>query len=59
MRLFHVAGDSLIFAEETLSFHQTGYPQPRVASLGLVIKKHGLETERKRANLRQERSGIC
>ena len=34
MRLFHVAGDSLIFAEETLSFHQTGYPQPRVVSLG-------------------------
>ena len=35
MRLFHVAGDSLIFAEEMLSFHQTGYPQPRVTSLGV------------------------
>ena len=34
MRLFHAAGDSLIFAEETLSFHQTGYPQPKVVSLG-------------------------
>ena len=34
MRLFHVAGDSLFFAEETLSFHQTGFPQPRVVSLG-------------------------
>ena len=34
MRLFHVAGDSLIFAEEMLSFRQTGYLQPRVVSLG-------------------------
>ena len=34
MRLFHVAGDSLFFAEEMLSFHQTGHPQPRVESLG-------------------------
>lgn len=34
MRLFHVAGDSLFFAEEILSFHQTGYPHPRVASFG-------------------------
>ena len=34
MRLFHAAGDSLIFAEETLSFHQTGYPKPKVVSLG-------------------------
>ena len=33
VRLFHAAGDSLIFAEETLSFHQTGYPQPNVFSL--------------------------
>ena len=29
MRLFHAAGDSLIFAEETLSFHQTGFPRPK------------------------------
>ena len=34
MRLFHAAGDSLIFAEETLSFQQTGYPSPKVVSLG-------------------------
>ena len=34
MRLFHVSGDSLIFAEEMLSFHQTSYPQPKVVSLG-------------------------
>lgn len=34
MRLFHASGDSLIFAEETLSFHQTGYPMPKVVSLG-------------------------
>ena len=35
MRLFHAAGDSMIFAEETLSFHQTGYPSPKVVSLGV------------------------
>ena len=34
MRLFHAAGDSLIFAEEQLFFHQTGYPQPKEVSLG-------------------------
>jgi predicted ATPase len=35
MRLFHAAGDTLIFAEETLSFLQTGWPgQPKKVSLG-------------------------
>jgi predicted ATPase len=35
MRLFHAAGDSLVFAEETLSFHQHGYPgAPKEVSLG-------------------------
>lgn len=34
MRLSHAAGDSLIFTEEKLSFHQTTYPEPRVLSLG-------------------------
>jgi predicted ATPase len=34
MRLFHAAGDSLVFADETLSFHGTGFTAPRVASLG-------------------------
>ena len=34
MRLFHAAGDSLIFAEEILSFQQRGYPSPKFVSLG-------------------------
>ena len=34
MRLFHAAGDTLIFAEETLSFHQTGFRHPKVVELG-------------------------
>ncbi len=34
MRLFHASGDSLIFAEETLSYQTTGYPTPKVVSLG-------------------------
>lgn len=29
MRLFHAVGDTLVFAEETLVFHQTGWPQPK------------------------------
>ena len=35
MRLFHAAGDSMIFAEETLSFQQIGFPSPKVVSLGM------------------------
>lgn len=34
MRLFHAAGDTLVFADETLSFHQTGYASPKSLSLG-------------------------
>ncbi len=34
IRLFHAAGDTLIFAEETLSFLQTGWPSPRTDELG-------------------------
>ena len=60
MRLFHVSGDSLIFAEEMLSFHQTGYPCSQGSRRWVpVIRKHGSETKQKRVNLRQERSGIC
>ena len=34
MRLFHVAGDSLIFAQESLSFLTPGYVEARVEELG-------------------------
>ena len=34
LRLFHAAGDTLIFAEETLSFLQADYESPRVDQLG-------------------------
>ncbi len=35
MRLFHAAGDTLVFAEETLQFLQVGWPgEPKVVSLG-------------------------
>ena len=33
MRLFHVAGDSLMFADEHLSFHQDGHPEPKLVRL--------------------------
>jgi predicted ATPase len=34
IRLFHAAGDALVFAEETLRFQQVGYPRPKELSLG-------------------------
>lgn len=34
MRLFHAAGDTLVFAEETLEFLQAGYNKPKILSLG-------------------------
>jgi len=33
MRLAHAVGDTLVFVEESLSFHQTGYANPRVIPL--------------------------
>lgn len=34
LRLFHAAGDTLIFADETMSFLQTGWTSPRTDQLG-------------------------
>lgn len=34
MRLFHAAGDTLFFAEEMLSFLQTGFTNPKLVQLG-------------------------
>lgn len=34
LRLFHAAGDTLVFAEETLSFLQSGFARPKNVSLG-------------------------
>src|ERR1035438_8250905 len=34
MRLFHAAGDTLVFAEENLTFQQTNWPHPKEVSLG-------------------------
>jgi predicted ATPase len=34
MRLSHAAGDTLVFAGETLSFHQAGFPDPKTVFLG-------------------------
>ena len=39
MRLFHAAGDSLIFAEECLSFRRPGSPSPREEQLGAGHKE--------------------
>ncbi len=33
-RLFHVAGDTLAFADETLQYHHDRFPKPKVISLG-------------------------
>ena len=34
MRLFHAAGDTLVFADESLIFLQTSYPKPKLVPLG-------------------------
>jgi len=34
MRLFYAAGDTLVFADESLSFFRTGYPRPKLVPLG-------------------------
>lgn len=34
LRLFHAVGDTLIFADESLSFLQTGYTKPKLLPLG-------------------------
>lgn len=34
MRLFHAAGDVLVFADESLSFHRTGFTKPKLVPLG-------------------------
>lgn len=34
MRLFHAAGDTLVFAEESLSFLQDGFAKPKLVPLG-------------------------
>jgi len=34
MRLFHAAGDTLVFADESLSFRQSGYAKPKLVPLG-------------------------
>lgn len=39
MRLFHAAGDVLIFADETLSFLRTGWTQPQRNELGVGHKE--------------------
>ena len=59
MRLFHAAGDSMIFAEETLSFHQIGYPRTKESyRWGWAIRKRGLETRLKGMTQWQKRSGF-
>ena len=35
MRLFHAAGDTLVFADESLSFLQIGYSEPKLKGFHL------------------------
>ncbi len=48
MRLFHAAGDTLVFADETLSFLQTGFTKPKLVPLGAGHEETrvGLEAEK-------------
>ena len=42
MRLFHAAGDTLVFADENLSFLATGYPKPKTLPLGSGHQETGI-----------------
>ncbi|MDH4225841.1 MAG: AAA family ATPase [Deltaproteobacteria bacterium] len=48
MRLAHAAGDTLIFTEETLSFHTKGFRQPKTDSLGAGHLETGLRDRNRR-----------
>ena len=58
MRLVHAAGDTLIFADEALKFHQTGWPRPNIAPSGRDIVKHAFPMRPPPASLRQRSFGI-
>jgi len=44
-RLFHVAGDTLAFAEEKLTFLATGHPSPKEVDLGAGHQETGIGDE--------------
>ena len=54
MRLVYAAGDTLVFAEETLSFLATGSSKPKVVSLGAGHKETrvGLEADKEEPTAR-------
>ena len=58
MRLFHAAGDALVFADETLKFSRTGYASQKVVSLGTGHQKHASERKRIEENKRPRYSAI-
>ncbi len=39
MRLAHAVGDTLVFVEESVSFHQLGYPKPKLISFDSPSKE--------------------
>ena len=58
LRLFHAAGDTLVFAEETLKFIQPGYAKPRLLRWVPVIKRHASLTKLIREKKPPKCSGI-
>lgn len=40
MRLFHAAGDSLVFADESVSFRQVDIATPKIVHLGEIGRAH-------------------
>ncbi len=45
MRLFHAAGDTLVFADESLSFRRDGHETPKTLSLGAGHQETRIGTE--------------
>ena len=51
MRLFHAAGDTLVFADESLRFLQTDYTTPKLVPLGRYNRKLWMTCWKKRRTL--------
>ena len=56
MHLFHAAGDSLVFGDESLTFQQAGYSTPKMVNLGAGHQETGSVKRRTRES---RRPGPC
>ena len=59
LRLFYAAGDSLLFADETLDFLQTGFVAPKTLSLGSGHQETRITEEAERGESTAKMFAAC